>query len=181
MNVAKVGRLCRASLLLGSVFLLGACSFHLRQSEALPTSLQRMHVVVSDGDFSRSLTRALAHSGITVEDTGGPGIAELRIATAAFSTDRLTAGGYSKITEYSVHYLVQFDATDAAGKLVLPLQTINMSREYSYDATNSVGNASQVQEIQRSLNDDMVQSILFRLQAEARRELGAPAAAASTR
>jgi LPS-assembly lipoprotein len=28
-----------------------------------------------------------------------------------------------------------------------------------------VGNASQVQEIQRSLNDDMVQAILFRLQA----------------
>ena len=62
---------------------------------------------------------------------------------------------------------------------VLPQQRIDMSREYSYDASNTVGNASQVEEIQRSLHDDMVQAILFRLQAAAQHPASAPAAAAS--
>ena len=53
-------------------------------------------------------------------------------------------------------------------------------REYSYDATNTVGNAAQVEALQGSLHDDMVQAILFRLQAAGEHELAAPAGATST-
>jgi LPS-assembly lipoprotein len=70
-----------------------------------------------------------------------------------------------RITEYAVHYQVQFNVVDADGQVLIPFQNINMSREFSYDATDTIGNASQVQEIQHSLIDDMVQAILFRLQA----------------
>jgi LPS-assembly lipoprotein len=66
------------------------------------------------------------------------------------------------------------------GNVLIPPQTINMSREYSYDASNTVGNASQVQQIQHSLNDDMVQAILFRLQAAGKHGLAVPASAVST-
>jgi len=97
------------------------------------------------------------------------------VPVAAFGSDTLSAGGYSRISEFAVRYQVQFDVTDATGQVLVPHQRIDMSREYSYDATNAVGNASQVQEIQRSLNDDMVQAILFRLQAAATHP---PAAAA---
>lgn len=179
MNPERAGRMLRA-LLLVSTLALGACGFHLRQNVALPPSMQRMHLTVNGGvDFQRSLTRALSHSGVTVEDQGGAGIAELRIPVAAFSTDTLSAGGYARITEYSIQYQLQFDVTDTAGRTLVPRQTINMSREYSYDATNTVGNAAQVEEIQRSLNDDMVQAILFRLQAAGQHELAAPAAASA--
>ena len=59
-------------------------------------------------------------------------------------------------------------------------QRIDLQREYSYDSTDTVGNASQVQQIQRSLVDDMVQAIMFRLQAAAKHPLPAPAPAATT-
>jgi len=63
--------------------------------------------------------------------------------------------------------------------VVIPPQNISMQREYSYDATNTIGNASEVTEIQRSLNEDMVQAILFRLQAASKHPT-IPAAASST-
>ncbi|GGY24045.1 LPS-assembly lipoprotein LptE [Rhodanobacter panaciterrae] len=181
MSFIKARRLFQASLLLMSVLAVTACGFHLRQSAALPPTLQRIHLnVAGGGEFPRMLSRALETSGVTVEDDSGAGIAELRVPTATFGTDSLTNGGYVRITEYSVHYQVQFDVTGPDGKLLIPLQHINMSREYSYDATNTVGNASQVQEIQHSLNGDMVQAILFRLQAAGKHGLVAPASAAST-
>ena len=99
---------------------------------------------------------------------------------ATFSTDQVSAGGYVRITEYAIRYEVRFDVVDGAGNALVPTQTITMSREYSYDAGNTIGDASQVQEIQRSLNDDMVQAILFRLQAASKHQLAAPAPAAST-
>ncbi|MEO7065872.1 MAG: LPS assembly lipoprotein LptE [Rhodanobacter sp.] len=181
MSFCKISRLPQALLLL-SVLALSACGFHLRANATLPAAMQRVHVTVSGGgDFQRSLTRALRSSGATVEDEGGPGIAELRVPIASFSNDTLSAGGYARITEYAVHYHVQFSVTDANGVVLVPSQQIDMQREYSYDATNTVGNASQVQEIQRSLNDDVVQSILFRLQAAGKHQLVDPAPASSVR
>ena len=181
MSFMKAGRLFQASLLLVAAFALGACGFHLRENATLPPDMQRVHVTVSGGnEFQRHLTRALETSGVTIEDNGGAGIAELRVPVAAFSTESLSAGGYVRITEYAVHYQVQFDVVDHDGRALIPHQRIDMSREYSYDASNTVGNDSQVQEIERSLNDDMVQAILFRLQAASKHQLAAPATASST-
>ena len=181
MSFMKAGRLLQASLMLVAAFALSACGFHLRENATLPPQMQRVHLTVNGGgDFQRHLARALQTSGVTIEDDSGPGIAELRVPVAAFSTETLSAGGYVRITEYAVRYQVQFDVTDAAGQVLVPHQRIDMSREYSYDASNTVGDESQVQEIQRSLNDDMVQAILFRLQAASEHDLAAPASASST-
>jgi LPS-assembly lipoprotein len=183
MSFMKAGRLFQASLLLVSALALAACGFHLRQSAALPPAMKRVHLTVSGGvgsDLQRALSRALQVSGATIEDNGGAGIAELNVPTAAFGTETLTLGGYSLITEYAVRYQVRFDVIDPKGNTLVPMQSISMSREYSYDATQTIGNASEVQEIQGSLISDMVQAIMFRLQAATKRELAAPPAAGST-
>jgi LPS-assembly lipoprotein len=169
MSFMKAGRLFQASLLLVSALALAACGFHLRQSAALPLAMKRVHLTVSGGvgsDLQRALSRALQVSGATIEDNGGSGIAEVNVPTAAFGTETLTLGGYSLITEYAVRYQVRFDVIDPKGNTLVPTQTI--------------GNASEVQESQSSLISDMVQAIMFRLQAANKRELAAPPAAGST-
>ncbi len=171
----------KAVLLLGLLALVG-CGFHLRQSVALPPSMQRMHLDVNGGNgLQRNLARALEHAGVVLEDHAGPGIAELKIPVAQFNTDTLTVSGTARITEYAVHYHVEFALEDGHGQVLVPTQRIDMSREFTYDATNTVGTDTQVEELQRSLNDDMVQSILFRLQAAGQHLQGrqtGPAAAA---
>lgn len=177
-----MSRMFKATLMLVSALALTACGFHLRQSAALPPAMQRVHLTVNGGaDLQRDLARALEASGATVEDKPGPGIAELHVPLASFSTETLTVSGYARVTEYAVRYQVQFQLNDGAGQILLPAQNISMSREFSYDATNTVGTTAQVEEIQRSLNDDMVQSILFRLQAlQKHGGAVAPAAASSS-
>ncbi len=165
----------RVILLLSAAFALVACGFHLRGNAQLPASMQRVHLSVSgNNDLQRNLARALQTSGATLEEAGGAGIAEMLVPVAAFSTETVSAGGYSRISEFAVRYQVQFEVLNANGEVLVPRQRIDMSREYSYDATNAVGNSAQVQEIQRSLNDDMVQSILFRLQAAGQHAPAAP-------
>lgn len=174
-----MNRLFRASLLLCTLAL-SACGFHLRQSAALPTSMQRMHLTVSGGgSLQRDLARALEDSGVTIEDQGGEGIAELKIPVAAFSTDTLSVSGGARVTEYSVRYQVRFEVDDSNGQSLVAQQRIDMSRDFSYDALNTVGTDAQVEEIRRSLNDDMVQAILFRLQAAGRHQMAEPAPASS--
>ncbi|MEO9078187.1 MAG: LPS assembly lipoprotein LptE [Rhodanobacter sp.] len=182
MSLFKMGHPIRIALLLFAGLAISACGFHLRENVKLPVGMQRVHLSVSGGgDLQRKLTRALVASGIEVEDNKGTGIAELSVPTASFSTDSLSQGGYVQITEYAVRYHVQFFVNDANGRALVPAQRIDMQREYSYDNTNASGNAAQVKELQKSLNDDMVQAILFRLQAAGQHAPAAPATAASSR
>jgi LPS-assembly lipoprotein len=174
----SMSRVVKASLLLMSLLSLAACGFHLRQNAALPPSMQRVHVTTSNINLQRSLERSLVASGIAVENHKGADVAELTIPVAQFSTDTLTVSGQARVTEYTVRYQVQFDVHDGVGQPLVPHQRIDMQRDFSYDATNTIGTAAQVEAIQSALNDDMVQAILFRLQA-AGRHPGQTAAAAA--
>lgn len=181
MSLIKAGRGIRVVLAAFLLCVLSGCGFHLRGNATLPSSMQRVHLSASgSADFQRNLARALQTSGVTVEDESGPGIAELNLPTAAFATESLTRGGYVRITEQAVRFNVTFDVVSAGGQIIVPRQTINMQRAYSFDAADAVGNANQVKQIERSLQDDMVQSILFRLQAAGKRGSTMPADASST-
>jgi LPS-assembly lipoprotein len=183
----SMSRLFKASLLLMFTVSLAACGFHLRQSAALPQSMQRVHLnIAGGGNLHMNLARALEGSGVTVEDKPGTGIAELNVPVASFSTDTLTVSGLARVTEYTVRYHVEFEVQDSTGQPLVPRQRIDMQREFSYDATNTIGTTAQVQAIQDSLNDDMIQAILFRLQAATKHPgqvatgMAAPASASST-
>lgn len=166
----------RLALPVALVLALTGCGFHLRRSVALPPTMQHVYIA-GNGELQRGLERALAASGVDVADGPGPGIAEMDIPVSQFGTDSLSFSGAARVTEYAVHYHVEFLVKNGAGDVLLPQQSIQMSREFSYDAYNTVGNAAEVQEIQRSLTDDMVQAILFRLRAAGHRAVAVPAPA----
>lgn len=148
---------------------LAACGFHLRGSAAMPQGMQRVHLTVGGGgDFQRKLARALLASNVTLEDSAGPGIAELHVPAQNFTVQSLTINGAAQVTEFAVRLHVVFTATDPDGKVIVPEQSIDMQREYSYDASQPVGTQSQMEQIQGSLIDDAIQSMLFRLQAVAK-------------
>lgn len=151
------------------MLVLAACGFHLRGSAALPAGMQRVHLTVGgNGDFQRKLARALLASNVTLEDKSGAGIAELNVPAQNFTVQSLTINGAAQVTEFAVRLHVVFTATDPDGKVIVPAQSIDMQREYSYDASQPVGTQSQMEQIQGSLIDDAIQSMLFRLQAVAK-------------
>jgi LPS-assembly lipoprotein len=161
-------RTLQVSFLLATAMSLTACGFHLRNSAALPPSMQRIHLnIPTGGQLQRDLERALEGSKVTVEDHAGTGIAELGIPVATFRTDTLTVSGAARVTEYSVRYHAEFYVNGGEGQPLIAHQGIDMSRDFSYDATNTIGTAAQTEQLQTSLITDMVQSIMFRLQAAA--------------
>lgn len=180
MSLMKMRGLFQGGMLLSALALAG-CGFHLRKNVSLPASMHEMHLTIAGSDdFERMLARSLEVNGVNVVDDSGDGVAEFKLPVAAFSTDSLNNGGYVKITETAIHYHVEFQVVDHTGTPLLPLQRIDMQREYSYDASDTIGNASQVEALEKSLKQDMVQAILFRLQAASKHQLAEPASAAST-
>ncbi|WP_232823465.1 LPS assembly lipoprotein LptE [Dyella sp. C9] len=164
-----MSRVFKASLLLVCPLLLVACGFHLRQSVPLPPAMKEVHITAPGNiDLERRLARSLAAQGVTIEEHSGTDVAELIVPVSAFSTDTLSVSGQAEVTEYTVRYHVEFEVHDGTGQPIIPRQRIDMSKEFSYDVTNTIGTQAQVDAIHAALNDDMITAIMFRLQAAGR-------------
>lgn len=162
-------RLPRFAILLVVVLaalLLSSCGFHLRRSAILLPSMQRMVVQVKgDSALRRGLALALRASGVRLADASGPGIAVLNVPVARFQTRTLAATGFARVGEYTVLYHVVFEVHSAQGKTLLPRETVDMRRSYTFDRTQVIGSPAEQEAIRRSLVQDMSQAILLRLQA----------------
>ena len=147
--------------------LLAGCGFHLRQEAQLPSSMKRVHIEIADpsSQLAKDLTKALPRSGVQIVGKVENDVAVMRIGANAFSTDILSVGGTSRANEYSLRYHVEFEVQDAAGQSILPKQTIELSREFTFDASQALGVASETDLLTKELQRDMVQTILRRLEA----------------
>lgn len=159
-------RLLPASLAVLALLLAG-CGFHLRKEVQLPESMKKVHIQIADpsSPLAKDLAKALPRSGTEVVATVEPGVAVMNISANAFSTDILSVGGNARASEYSLRYHVEFDVQDTAGTALLPKQIIELSRDFTFDATQALGVAAETDLLTQELERDMVQTILRRLEA----------------
>lgn len=159
----------RLSILpLAATLLLSAgCGFHLRKEADLPASMKKVHIQIADptSPLAKNLAKALPRSGTEVVENVEPGVAVMNISANAFSTDVLSVGGNARATEYALRYHVELEVQDSAGTLLLPKQTIELSREFNFDASQALGVAAEVDLLTQELQRDMTQTILRRLEA----------------
>ena len=150
--------------------LVAGCGFHLRKDVQLPASMKKVHIVIGDpaSPLAKDLAKALPRSGTEVVADAGPDVAIMNISANAFSTDVLSVSGGARANEYSLRYHVEFEVLNAAGTALLPKQTIELSREFTFDSTQTLGLAAETDLLTQELERDMVQTILRRLEALAR-------------
>lgn len=150
--------------------LLSACGFHLRGEARLPASMQTLSIEGADAlsPLGRDLRKALTRTGVRVVDGAGEGAALLRIASNQFRTDVLSVGGNARANEYTIRYHVEFDVVSATGSTLLARQTLELSRDFTFDATQALGIAAEQDLLTGELQRDMVQAILRRLEAAGR-------------
>jgi len=149
---------------------LAACGFHLRREAQLPASMQRMHIEIADASsvLAKGLAKALPRSGVQVVDAAGADVAVMHVSTNTLSTDVLSVGGNARATEYALRYHVEFSVDDSAGTAIVPKQTIELSRDFTFDASQALGVAAETDLLTRELQQDMVQAILRRLEARSK-------------
>jgi LPS-assembly lipoprotein len=150
--------------------LLAGCGFHLRKEAELPPSMKRVFIQVSDPSslLVKDLTKALKRSGSEVLAKVESDAAVMKIDVAAFSTNVLSVGGNARASEYALRYHVEFDVENATGTALLPKQTIELSREFTFDASQALGVAAETDLLTQELQRDMVQTIMRRLEALAK-------------
>jgi outer membrane lipopolysaccharide assembly protein LptE/RlpB len=154
----------RRVLTLLSFALLSACGFHPRAQLELPANLGPVAVQTADpySPLGLELATALDRAGVVAAVEGQPSAA-LRVTAESWRTVPLSVDQFARVREYVTRYRVDFEVADSAGTLLVPRQTIELSREYSYDINASAGSPAEQELIQRELRRDMQAAILRRI------------------
>ena len=154
----------RVTLILAGAVLLAACGFHPRAQLSLPATLGPVKVETTDpySPLSLELATALERAGATAATEGAPS-SSLKITGESWNTRPLSVDQLARVQEYITTYRVDFVLLDAAGTAVVDPQSIELSREYTYDISASAGSPAEQELIQRELRRDMEAAILRRL------------------
>jgi LPS-assembly lipoprotein len=155
----------RILVLLLSALLLTGCGFHPRARLQLPESLGPVAVRTADpySPLGLELEATLERAGIATEAPKDAPSAALMITDENWRTAPLTVDQLARVREYVTRYRVRFSLVDAAGKVLVPTQEIELSREFTYDQTASAGSPAEEELLHRELRRDMQGAILRRL------------------
>jgi LPS-assembly lipoprotein len=161
----------RCSALAVAAFALSACGFHMRGEVRLPPAMQRVHVQIADpySPLGRDLESALKRAGAKVENAAGEGIAEISIPAVSIAPVVRSVGANAFVNEFSMVYHVEMQITDANGKVLMPKQVIEHSREFTFDQTQAIGTSAEQDEIKKEMERDMVPALLRRIEAAEKR------------
>ena len=161
----------RLLLLACLVLAVSACGFHPRGTLALAEELGPVKVQTSDpySPLAQGLSVALDRAGVQPAVEGQPS-ATLRVRSESLRTRPLAVDAHALVREYETRYRVRFDLIGADGKRRLAEQTIELSRDFTYDAFAQAGSPAEQQLIQDELRREMQAAILRRLDAALRAE-----------
>jgi LPS-assembly lipoprotein len=156
----------RLLLLLCLVLAVTACGFRPRGTLALADELGPVKVQTADrySPLAQGLSVALARAGVASAAEGQPS-ATLRVVAERLATRPLTVDARALVREYETIYTVRFDLVAADGSPRLPEQTIELSREFTYDAFAQAGSPAEQKLIEEELRRDMQAAILRRIDA----------------
>ena len=109
-------------------------------------------------DLRRSLQRAGASTAASAE-----GAARLAITSESWETRPISVDAFVAVREVETRYRVTFDLVDAAGAKRLDQQTVELTRDYVYEAAEAFGNPGEQEIVQQELRRDMQAAILRRV------------------
>jgi LPS-assembly lipoprotein len=148
------------------VLALAACGFHARTHTVLPIKLGPTRVVVPDtfSPLGDELARALDRAGVPAADETDTTATVLRVTRESWDTRPVAVDQFARAREYEIRYRVDFALNGPDGKVLLEKQTIEQSREYSFDSQASAGSPAEQELIERELRREMEAAILRRIE-----------------
>lgn len=157
-------KLHRLLPLLAVLLLVGACGFHLQTRAELPPEMQRTRLEVQApySEFARRLEIHLEQSGVKVV-TALENAAVLEVPLNRSRKEIQSIGDNARVREYLIRHTVQFRLLDSSGKEIIPLQTFEQSRVYSFNEQDILAAERENEFLRNDLSDNLARMVVRRL------------------
>jgi LPS-assembly lipoprotein len=151
----------RVWLLVLTLFL-SSCGFQLRGTANLP--FDTLYIPNATGGIALDLKRYIqagSHTRVVDDPKAAQALMELSDETRLRNI--LSLSGAGRVRELQLVYRVNLRVHDGKGAEFLPLSTISITRDLSYNDTDVLSKEAEEANINREVQADLVQQILRRL------------------
>ena len=158
----------RLAALALSVTLLSGCGFHLRNALDLPEHLGPVRVLAADrySPLAEQLADGLQRAGAQPAAVDAwEGVATLQVVSEQWADTPISHDQFGRAQEYALRYAVVFTLRGSDASVLVPQQTVELSRDYLAPAVDSIGKASEREMLVRELQREMAMAILRRVGA----------------
>ena len=161
MPIVKPAALAFSLLL---ALLLSACGFQLRGSAALP--FDTLYMPNTTGGIALDLKRNI-QSGTRTTVVDDPKTAEAVLDFTQEIREKiiLSLAATGRVREYQLRYRVAFRVHDGKGGEFLPVSTVQLTRDVSFNDSEVLAKETEEQLLYRDMQFDMVQLVMRRLAA----------------
>lgn len=144
--------------------LLGACGFRLQTRVELPPEMQQTRLEIQSpySRFARRLETLLEQNGAQIVESGEDA-AILEIPQNRMRKEILSIGDNARVREYLVRHSVQFRLLDNQGNEIIPLQTFEQSRVYSFNEQDILAAEREDEFLRNDLSDSLARMVVRRL------------------
>jgi LPS-assembly lipoprotein len=146
--------------------LLAACGFHLQGVAHLSSAFKVTCLQASDrySDFHQALSQQLSTAGVQVVRQATDGCATVEIVADEPSQRVLSISATNIPTEYEVSYKIRYRVR-LEGREVVPLQTLVLTRSYSFAESAALAKEREQQIIRGALAKELAALVMRRLGA----------------
>jgi LPS-assembly lipoprotein len=157
----KMGRL---AIFVAVLLLLGACGFQLQTKVELPAEMQRTKLEVQSpySEFARRLETHLEQNGIQVV-TGLGEAAVLEVPVNNMRKEIQSISDNARVQEYLIRHTVQFRLIDSEGLELIPMQTFEQSRIYSFNEQDILAAEREDEFLRKDLSDATARMVVRRI------------------
>jgi LPS-assembly lipoprotein len=157
-------KLHRLLLLLAFNLLVTACGFQLQTRAELPPEMQntRLEVQSPHSEFARRLEIHLEQNGVQVV-TSGDDAAILEVPVNSMRKEIQSIGDNARVREFLIRHTVKFRLLDSKGNELIPLQTFEQSRVYSFNEQDILAAEREDEFLREDLSDNLARMVVRRL------------------
>lgn len=154
----------RPLILLAVSLLVGACGFKLQSQVEFPPEMKqtRLEIVLPYSEFARRLETTLEQGGVDIV-TATEGVAVLEVPLNESRKEIQSIGDNARVREFLVRHKVQFRLLDSEGKELIPLQTFELSRVYSFSAQDILSAEREDEFLRNELADSLARMVVRRI------------------
>jgi LPS-assembly lipoprotein len=144
--------------------LLGACGFQLQTHAELPPEMQQTVLEVQSpySPFARRLEILLEQNGAQIVESGG-NAAILEVPQNRMRKEIQSIGDSARVREYLIRHTVQFRLLDSEGNELIPLQTFEQSRVYTFNEQDILAAEREDEFLRNELSDSLARMVVRRL------------------
>lgn len=140
------------------------CGFQLQTRAELPPEMQQTRLEIQSpySPFARRLETLLEQNGALIVESG-ESAAVLEVPQNRMRKEIQSIGDNARVREYLIRHTVQFRLLDSQGNELIPMQTFEQTRVYSFNEQDILAAERENEFLRNDLADSLARMVVRRL------------------